>query len=113
MDAYTAGVNSYINSLQENEYPIEYKLLNYKPEPWTNLKVALFLKFMSYDLTGNDQDFEMTNAKNYFTKKQFEKLFPYGQDSLDPVIPKSEGICQTNIQTCDRLPMPILFILIF
>ncbi len=88
MDAYTAGVNSYINSLHENDYPIEYKILNYKPEPWTNLKTALFLKYMAYDLTGYEQDFEMTNAKNYFTKKQFEKLFPYGQDSLDPIFPK-------------------------
>ena len=87
-DAYTAGVNSYINSLSESEYPIEYKILNYKPEPWTNLKTSLLLKYMAYDLTGYEQDFEMTNAKNYFTRKQFDKLFPYGQDSLDPIIPK-------------------------
>ena len=88
MDAYTAGVNSYITNLTENDYPIEYKILNYKPEPWTNLKTALFLKYMAYDLTGYEQDFEMTNAKNYFTRKQFDKLFPYEQDSLDPIIPK-------------------------
>ncbi len=91
LDAYTAGVNNYINSLAENDYPVEYKILNYKPEPWTNLKTSLFLKYMSYDLTGYDQDFEMTNAKSYFTKKQFEKLFPYGQDSLDPIIPKGSA----------------------
>src|ERR1700750_1074592 len=29
-DAYTAGVNAYINSLTEKNYPLEYKLLNYK-----------------------------------------------------------------------------------
>ncbi len=88
LNAYTAGVNSYIKSLQESDYPIEYKLLNYKPEPWTNLKTSLLLKYMAYDLTGYEQDFEMTNAKNYFTKKQFQELFPYEQDSLDPIIPK-------------------------
>src|SRR4051794_39755532 len=32
-DAYTAGINSYINSLTEKDYPFEYKLLNYQPEP--------------------------------------------------------------------------------
>ncbi len=88
LDAYTAGVNSYIKSLAESDYPIEYKILNYKPEPWTNLKTALFLKYMAYDLTGYEQDFEMTNAREFFTRKQWEKLFPYGQDSLDPIIPK-------------------------
>ena len=29
-DSYTAGVNAYINSLGEKDYPLEYKLLNYK-----------------------------------------------------------------------------------
>ena len=33
-DAYTEGVNVYINSLNESGYPLEYKLLDYKPEPW-------------------------------------------------------------------------------
>jgi penicillin G amidase len=87
-DAYTAGVNAYISSLDESSYPFEYKLLNYKPEPWTNMKSALFLKYMSLDLAGFEQDFEKTNAKSIFTKEQYEALFPYGQDSLDPIIPK-------------------------
>ena len=86
-DAYTAGVNAYISSLTEDEYPLEYKLLDYKPEPWTNLKTALFMKYMAYDLTGGEEDFEYTNAKAVFTKAQFEKLYPYGQDSLSPVHP--------------------------
>jgi penicillin G amidase len=87
-DAYTAGVNAYIKSLKEAELPLEYKLLNYQPEPWTNLKIALFLKYMSYDLAGADNDFEMTNAKSLFSKEEFAKLYPAVQDSLDPIIPK-------------------------
>ncbi len=70
-DNYTAGVNAYINSLSESQYPIEYKLIGYKPEPWSNLKTALFLKYMSYDLAGYDNDFEMTNAKNSFKQRLF------------------------------------------
>ena len=87
-DAYTAGVNSYISSLTDAQLPLEYKLLGYKPEPWTNLKTALFLKFMSYDLSGHDNDFEMTNSKTLFTKEDFDLLFPSKQDSADPIIPK-------------------------
>lgn len=89
LDAYTAGVNSYINSLSEDQYPFEYKLLGYKPEPWTNLKCALFLMYMSYDLTGGGNDFEMTNAKTVFTKDQFEKLYPYAYDTMHPIYPKT------------------------
>ena len=87
-DSYTAGVNSYIESLTESALPIEYKLIGYKPEKWTNLKTSLFLKYMSYDLAGRDDDFEMTNAKSYFSAEDFLKLFPAIQDSLDPIIPK-------------------------
>jgi penicillin amidase len=87
-DAYTAGVNAYINSLTESTLPLEYKLIGYKPEQWSNLKTSLFLKYMSYDLAARDDDFEMTNAKSFFTADDFVKLFPAIQDSLDPIIPK-------------------------
>lgn len=87
-DAYTAGVNAYISSLTESTLPLEYKLIGYHPEPWSNLKTSLFLKYMSYDLAGHDDDFEMTNAKGYFSREDFDKLYPAIQDSLDPIIPK-------------------------
>ena len=87
-DAYTAGVNAYIESLTTSALPLEYKLIGYKPEKWTNLKTSLFLKYMSYDLAGRDDDFELTNAKSYFSADDFINLFPAIQDSLDPIIPK-------------------------
>jgi penicillin amidase len=87
-DAYTNGVNAYIEKLTESKLPLEYKLLGYKPEKWNNHKTALFLKYMSLDLAGHDDDFEMTNAKSFFNPDDFAKLFPAIQDSLDPIIPK-------------------------
>ena len=75
-DAYTAGVNAYIENLSESNLPLEYKLIGYKPERWSNLKTALFLKYMSYDLTGGDNDFEMTNARSIFSALDFEKIYP-------------------------------------
>jgi len=87
-DAYTAGVNSYINDLTESSLPLEYKLIGYKPEKWSNFKTALFLKYMCYELASGEDDFEMTNAKSYFSAADFAKLFPALQDSLDPIIPK-------------------------
>ncbi len=86
-DAYTAGVNAYITSLKESELPIEYKLLNYKPELWSNLKTALFLKFMSLDLAGGENDFEYTNLRTLLGYQTFSKMFPTKQDSLDPIVP--------------------------
>lgn len=97
-DQYTAGVNAYIESLPEDQYPLEFKLLDYRPEPWSNLKTALFMKYMSYDLAGHEDDFEMTNARSLFSRSQFEQLYPYGQDSLDPIIPGNIPVALTGLQ---------------
>ncbi|MEP6728832.1 MAG: penicillin acylase family protein [Bacteroidota bacterium] len=86
-DAYTAGVNACITSLSSSQLPLEYKLLGYKPEAWTNLKTALFIKYMAYDLAGGESDFEFTAAKNALSKIDFETIVPIRQDSLDPIIP--------------------------
>ncbi len=87
-DAYTAGVNAYIGSLSRGQLPLEYKLLGYQPEAWTNLKTALFIKYMALDLAGREDDFEYTAARNALSKLDFELLNPVRQDSLDPIIPK-------------------------
>jgi len=96
-DAYTSGVNAYIETLTESKLPLEYKMLGYAPEKWTNLKTALFLKYMSLDLAGHDDDFEMTNAKSFFSAEDFEKLYPAMQDSLDPIIPRGTGFAAQKV----------------
>lgn len=87
-DAYTAGINAYINSLSESQLPLEYKLLGYKPEPWSNLKIALFLKMMTKDLAGYERDLEYTNSKSVFSVEEMKTLFPQISDSSIPIIPK-------------------------
>jgi penicillin amidase len=36
--AYAEGVNSYVNQLDAKDLPVEYKLLDYKPEAWSPKK---------------------------------------------------------------------------
>ena len=88
MDAYTGGVNAFISSLKESQLPIEYKLLNYKPEPWTNLKSALFIKQMTETLAGAADDLPFTNARSFFNDEELKVLFPQVNDSLSPIVPK-------------------------
>lgn len=104
-DAYTAGVNAYITSITASTLPLEYKLMGYEPEKWTNLKSALFLKNMSENLAGHDNDFEMTNAKNYFSKEDFSKLYPLHQDALDPIIPR--GTVYANPAIALKIPVDV------
>jgi penicillin amidase len=108
VSSYTAGVNSYINDLSRGNLPIEYKLLGYKPERWSNLKVALFLKMMSKDLAGFERDLEFTNAKSVFNTDELNIIFPQYSDSSVPIIPKgtvfdAPGIIPVQPATADSL----------
>jgi penicillin G amidase len=97
LDNYTKGINEYIKNLKAKDYPIEFKLLGYQPEPWSNLKTALFLKYMSKDLAGAEEDFEFANAAAVFDDKQMQALFPYGQAIVDPIVPKEFTITKPSI----------------
>ena len=94
-DAYTAGVNAYITGLKESEIPLEYKLLGYQPELWSNLKTALFLKSMSLELSGYENDFEFSNLRSKLGYAAFNKMFPLSEDSLDPIV---------SVDTFSRIP---------
>ncbi len=87
--AYTKGVNAYINSLKESELPLEYKLLDFVPEEWTNLRTALLLKMMAKMLSsGTEKDLAYTTAKTIFSQKEFNTIYPQVPDSLVPIVPK-------------------------
>lgn len=85
MEAYADGVNQYIAQLTEARLPVEYKILNYKPEPWSAFKSALLLKYMSDMLVG-DRDLEFTNLRKILGEKNLNKLFPEFPTENDPVI---------------------------
>jgi penicillin amidase len=88
LQAYTEGVNAYIHSLEPHQYPLEYKVLNYKPEDWTPLKTALLLKYIAYDLSvsGND-DLANTLAMAQYGEKTTDSLYANVPFRVQPVIP--------------------------
>jgi penicillin G amidase len=86
-EAYAAGVNAYINSLSPRDYPVEYKLLDYAPEPWSPLKSALLLKLMTLDLAGKSDDYRMTNILREYGPEVVQDLFPNYPSRMDPIIP--------------------------
>lgn len=88
INQYTKGINAYIESLNYEDLPFEYKLLNYEPEPWTNLKCALLLKHMAQTLNMGDKDIEMTNALKLFGKDVVDLLYPDNEHVGDPIVDK-------------------------
>ena len=85
--AYTQGINDYIKSLDKRKLPVEYKLLDFKPEPWTPIKCALLLKQMSAVLAMGSDEFYMTNILNKYGPEITKDLFPDYPFKEDPIIP--------------------------
>jgi penicillin amidase len=88
IESFTAGVNAYINQLKPADYPVEYKLIGYRPEQWSPLKCALLMKYMAKDLTYYDTDIENTNALRIFGEEAYKKMYPdFPAPVIDPIIP--------------------------
>lgn len=108
-DAYTNGVNAYIGSLKESQIPVEYKILNFKPEKWSNLRTALLLKMMAKMLSSEtESDLPNTNAKSFFSEDELKAIYPQVPDSLLPIVPKGTvfdkpGIVPVQPATADSL----------
>lgn len=107
--AYTDGVNAYISSLKESEIPVEYKLLNFKPEKWSNYRTALLLKMMAKMLSAEtESDLPNTNAKSIFSEEELKMIYPQVPDSLEPIVPKGTlfekpGIVPVKPVTADSI----------
>ncbi len=87
LQAYTDGVNAYISTLSYPEFPVEYKLMNYSPEPWTPLKSALMFEMLQENLNGSDMDLENSNLLALLKKDRFDFLYPDRLPNSQPVIP--------------------------
>lgn len=103
LDAYTAGVNAWIDQLSPAKYPIEYKLLGYAPEAWTPLKCALLLKQMTSTLASGADDLLMTNILRKYGSVITADLFPDYPTREDPIIPPGTP---WNFKTVSPLPPP-------
>lgn len=85
--AYTAGINAWIAQLKAEDLPLEYKLLDYKPESWTPLKVALLQRSLSKVLTGETEARALTANLHKFGPAVINDLFPDFKFIESPVIP--------------------------
>ncbi|WP_420595258.1 penicillin acylase family protein [Deinococcus sp.] len=50
ISAYTRGVNA---AMAQGKLPLEFRILNYQPEPWTDTDSVSWSKLLAYDLGGN------------------------------------------------------------
>ncbi|MDN4166596.1 penicillin acylase family protein [Cytophagales bacterium LB-30] len=111
VQAYSEGVNAYIRQLSPKDFPLEYKILNYNPEPWSPYKTTLLLKYMADMLTGGDVDEQNTNALKLLGSSYFALLYPDFPEGLDPVAPAGTvwDFEPVAVTTPENVQFPLLF----
>lgn len=87
LEAYAAGVNAYIDQLAYRDLPVEYKLLNYRPEHWSPYKSILMLMNMRHTLNGGSNDYRLTNVLAKFGPDVVADLFPTYPAVESPIVP--------------------------
>jgi penicillin amidase len=87
LESYARGVNQWIAEMAPGDLPIEYKILNYRPEQWTPYKTALLLKYMADMLSGGDDDVENTHMLKVLGPKYFSILYPEVPKKTPPIVP--------------------------
>ncbi len=85
--AFAAGVNACIDQLEHRDLPVEFKLLDYRPERFTPLSVALLLQSFQYTLAFRSSDAPLTRSLAAMDPDVVQQLYPLYPHDPEPVIP--------------------------
>jgi penicillin amidase len=88
MDAYTAGVNAYVDALAPKNYPIEYKLLHARPARWSAINSIHLLNRMGWTLASSNPDQMLARAAAVVGERAAESVFPVHTPIEEPIQPE-------------------------
>lgn len=86
LNSFRDGINDFISELSEKNFPIEYKIFDFEPEKWTNLRTALLLKMMALDLSGYNRELNDTQLIEFLGEDLYYKIYPSFSKYNKPII---------------------------
>jgi len=92
MSWFSEGANAYIASLSYAEWPFEFKLFNYSPEPYTPLHSILLVQYFDFDLSFGAEDSEYGLALQRFSADDYAELYPRHDSLYVPIIPEQNTV---------------------
>lgn len=95
LEAYAEGVNAFISRLDERDLPFEFRLLGYRPDPWTPMQTLRLLQYMNYDLTYATDQPSYDWLQDQLSKEDFDLLYPRHATPYVPVIPEDGRVTTT------------------
>ncbi len=90
IQAYADGVNTYIQSLTYEKYPLEYKILGVEPAEWKPINTALLLKYMTQMLAARSEDVRTSNTMAHLGEEFVNRFLSTRPDLMDPIVPQEK-----------------------
>ena len=87
LGAFADGVNWYITTTGDF-LPLEFKLLNYQPQPWTMLDSLVYANIMAYSLTWDEDDLRFAQVVDKLGNASAWELFPLVPPLQIPIVPE-------------------------
>jgi len=93
LDAYVLGINRWI-AAPIRSLPPEFRLLRFRPEPWTTRQVVELGRLEAWDLTTSGLELQMARAQTRVGPDRVRGLAPQFPDSDVVILPPGSGIWQ-------------------
>ena len=108
-EAFCDGVNAWINNLDKQHFPVEFKILDYQPEEWTVLKSALIFSNFSLTLSFSNTDAALTRVRDILGDSLVSILYPDILPFVDPIIPRCTpwGFVPRSVESPARKKTPV------
>lgn len=87
LQAYTDGINAYLDE-NKNALPIEYKILMFKPEPWTPVDSLTWGNAISLQLSSNRRiELVRASVNDAVGEEAMNMLFPFTAEDTPITVP--------------------------
>ncbi len=94
LNAFANGVNQFIES-HKNKLPLEFTLLDYKPEPWEPFHSLNLIGYMAWDLKAGWNEFLLEDIKKAVDSVHFSELLPDSSIDKSYIFPGYDSIMKT------------------
>lgn len=87
---FTAGVNSYIDSLNSGNLPLMFRLIGYTPGPWKLADTFAIQELLTWELSGSTDPVGFNSALTHMPESVIKAFYPtYPASVQSPIDPSS------------------------
>ncbi len=104
LDAYLRGINAWI-AAPGRPLPPEFRVLRFRPEPWTARQSFEIARLMAWDLQAGNTELRLARAQARIGPERVRELFP--PDDSGPTIIQQEIGNRGSGMVVPRSPLPI------